>query len=83
MEREYMVMLGIIHTCIAMQEILVRSSARTKRCLAFLFYLLQYHTAIFSLYSICNSRGTKVGDMLTLAPERYTAELGMVTKVIP
>ena len=29
------------------------------------------------------SRGTKVGDMLTLAPERYTAGLCMVTKVIP
>ena len=29
------------------------------------------------------SQGTKVGDMLTLAPERYTAGLYMVTKVIP
>ena len=29
------------------------------------------------------SRGTKVGDMLTLAPERYTVGLCMVTKVIP
>ena len=29
------------------------------------------------------SRGTKVGDMLTLAPERYTAGSCMVTKVIP
>ena len=28
------------------------------------------------------SRGTKVGDMQTLGPERYTAELCMVTKVI-
>ena len=30
-----------------------------------------------------DSRGTKVGDMQTLAPERYTAGLCMVTKVIP
>ena len=29
------------------------------------------------------SRGTKVGDILTLAPESYTAGLCMVTKVIP
>ena len=29
------------------------------------------------------SRGTKVGDMRILAPERYTAGLCMVTKVIP
>ena len=29
------------------------------------------------------SRGTKVGDMLTLAPERYTAGLCMVTKIFP
>ena len=29
------------------------------------------------------SRGTKEGDMLTLAPERYTAGLCMDTKVIP
>ena len=29
------------------------------------------------------NRGTKVEDMLTLAPERYTAGLCMVTKVIP
>ena len=29
------------------------------------------------------SRGTKVEDMLTLAPEIYTAGLCMVTKVIP
>ena len=32
---------------------------------------------------IIDSRGTKAGDMLTLAPERYTAGLCMVTKVIP
>ena len=32
---------------------------------------------------VSHSRGTKVGDMLTLAPERYTAGLCMVTKVIP
>ena len=30
-----------------------------------------------------HSQGTKLGDMLTLAPERYTAGLCMVTKVIP
>ena len=29
------------------------------------------------------SRGTKVEKMLTLAPERYTAEFCMVAKVIP
>ena len=32
---------------------------------------------------LINSRGTKVGDMRTLAPESYTAGLCMVTKVIP
>ena len=31
---------------------------------------------------ICNSWGTKVEKMLTLAPERYTAEFCMVAKVI-
>ena len=31
---------------------------------------------------LCNSRGTKVEKMLTLAPERYTAEFCMVAKVI-
>ena len=30
-----------------------------------------------------DSRGTKVGDSRTLAPERYTAGFCMVTKVIP
>ena len=29
-----------------------------------------------------NSRGTKVGKLLTLAPERYTAEFCMVAKLI-
>ena len=28
------------------------------------------------------SQGTKVGKMLTLAPERYTAEFGTVAKII-
>ena len=32
--------------------------------------------------NLVHSRGTKVGDMLTLAPKRYTAGLGMVTKII-
>ena len=30
-----------------------------------------------------HSRGIKLGDMLTLAPESHTAGLCMVTKVIP
>ena len=44
-------------------------------------------TRIFYKYvgirQVRHSRGTRVGDMLTLAPERYTAGLCMVTKVIP
>ena len=36
---------------------------------------------VWKLYSV-NSRGTKVEKMLTLAPERYTAEFCMVAKVI-
>ena len=35
------------------------------------------------LTQIGDSRGTKEGDMLTLSPERYTAGLYVVTKVIP
>ena len=38
---------------------------------------------LYDVFREDHSRGTKVGDMLTLAPERYTAGLCMVTKVTP
>ena len=44
---------------------------------------LSVHTKILLKPPYHKSRGTKVGDMLTLAPERYTAGLFMVAKVIP
>ena len=37
----------------ATREILVRSSAGTKRCLAF-FYLLQYHVCLYSSLNVSN-----------------------------
>ena len=36
----------------------------------------------YTMLHFIYSRGTKVGKMLTLAPERYTAEFCMVAKVI-
>ena len=48
-----------------------------------LFPRLGKRELVCLLLFACNSRGTKVGDMQTLAPERYTAGLCMVTKVIP